>query len=40
MQLNMIKVSRRYWYASGGFSNPGYFRKQRRGVWSYYIDMN
>lgn len=39
MKNGIEKVSRRYWYATGGFSNNNYFRRaNKRGVWSYFID--
>jgi len=36
-----LKLSKRDWYAQGGFANPKLFRRaDKRGVWSYwkYLD--
>ena len=36
----IMKVTKRHWYDVGGFARTGCFRKaNRRGHWSYYIDM-
>ena len=32
------KISRRWFYTLGGFSNPKLFRKQRGASWAYYKD--
>jgi hypothetical protein len=32
------KVSRQFWYATGGFANSNYFRKMKSGCWHYFID--
>ncbi len=38
MRNGVEKVSRAYWYATGGFENSTHFRKAtKNGVWQYYI---
>lgn len=33
------RLTKREWYAAGGFRNPALFRKaDSRGVWRYYRD--
>ena len=37
MKRGWLKLSKRVWYAYGGFANPKLFRKaDKHGVWSYY----
>jgi hypothetical protein len=31
-----IAISRRDFYAAGGFAHPNQFRKMRSGAWCYY----
>jgi hypothetical protein len=38
MKNHVEKVSRKFWYATGGFSNPHYFRKHNGRCWEYFID--
>lgn len=39
MRAGVEKITRRQFYALGGFSNPALFRKaNKRGAWSYYRD--
>lgn len=35
--LGAMRVSKRDWYANGGFKNPLCFRRHVRGAWHYYI---
>lgn len=37
MALGSRQVTRREWYAAGGFSNPRCWRKQRGRAWCYFI---
>lgn len=37
MKNQWQKVSKREWYARGGFANSRCVRKARHGVWSYYV---
>jgi hypothetical protein len=37
MKNGTQKISKREWYARGGFSNPDLFRRMRGGSWSYYM---
>ena len=30
------KITKSYFYANGGFSNPNFFRKQHGNSWTYY----
>ncbi len=33
-----IRVTKKEWYAAGGFKNPACWRKaDKRGAWRYYI---
>lgn len=32
----MKRITKRYFYAAGGFSNPKLHRKQRGGAWQYF----
>ena len=34
------RTSKRNWYAMGGFRNSLCWRRQVRGVWHYFINMN
>lgn len=41
MPRNAARVSKRDWYASGGFANPRCFRKAaRNGAWSYFYRID
>lgn len=31
-----MRITRKHFYAIGGFSNPDLFRRMRSGVWHYY----
>ena len=35
--LQAARVSKRVWYANGGFSNPRCFRRMRGGAWQYFM---
>lgn len=32
------RISKRQFYALGGLSHPGLFRKMRGGAWAYFKD--
>jgi len=34
--IGKVKISRKAFYAAGGFSNPALSRKQRGSGWAYY----
>jgi hypothetical protein len=37
MRRGVLKLSKRAWYATGGFENSRCFRKaDRRGAWRYF----
>lgn len=36
MRNHVTKVSKRTWYALGGFQNDQLWRRQVRGAWHYY----
>lgn len=36
MRNNSLKLSKRAWYAAGGFSNPRLYRRMRGGSWQYF----
>ncbi len=38
MKNGVEKVSKRHWYATGGFENTNYFRKHNGRNWEYFID--
>lgn len=39
MRVGTLRISKRNFYALGGFSNPRLFRKaDKRGAWNYYYD--
>lgn len=38
MKVGTERISKKLWYALGGFSNNDLFRKQVNGAWCYYID--
>jgi hypothetical protein len=31
------RITKREWYALGGFANSKCWRRERRGVWQYFI---
>lgn len=39
MRNHITKISKKTFYALGGFTNSRLFRKaNNRGIWSYYMD--
>lgn len=34
------RITRRQWYALGGFANPSLYRRQRGGTWQYWAIVN
>lgn len=41
MRKNTLKLGKTHWYRLGGFANSALFRKaDKRGRWSYYVDMD
>ena len=40
MRCDVEKLTKRLWYAFGGFSNPRLFRKHNGRCWSYYRDTS
>ena len=34
------RTSKRNWYESGGFRNSLCWRRQVRGAWQYFINLN
>ena len=36
MITGRTRITKREWYALGGFANSKLFRKQVRGAWHYY----
>ena len=39
MRTGVARVSKRTWYGYGGFANTALWRRMRRGVWQYYVDV-
>lgn len=35
-----VRLRKRDWYANGGFANPRLWRRQKRGVWQYFMDVD
>jgi hypothetical protein len=35
--MGSMRVTKREWYAAGGFRNSRCWRRQVRGSWQYYI---
>jgi hypothetical protein len=35
--LGSARVSKKTWYANGGFSNPRCWRRQKGGAWMYFM---
>ena len=31
-----VRITKREWYARGGFANSRCWRRERRGVWQYF----
>ena len=34
-----MRVTKRAWYASGGFQSNQHWRRQVRGVWHYFVQI-
>jgi hypothetical protein len=39
-KIGSVRVTKRDWYANGGFRNSSCWRRQVRGVWHYYINVS
>jgi len=39
MRTGVEKVTRRYWYATGGFAGRWHFRRHNGRNWEYFIDL-
>jgi hypothetical protein len=40
MSLGSMRVSKRTWYAQGGFANSRCWRRQVGGSWRYFITID
>jgi hypothetical protein len=38
MRPGVARVTKRDWYAMGGFRNSALFRRMYRGSWQYFAD--
>ena len=36
MKIGYLRISKRLFYAQGGFANPDQFRRMRSGSWQYF----
>lgn len=40
-KIRKERITKKEWYALGGFDNPALFRLQTRGgAWRYYVNLN
>lgn len=37
-RINALRISKREWYALGGFKNSRLWRRQVGGAWIYYMN--
>jgi hypothetical protein len=40
MSIGSYRVSKRRWYALGGFANPRCWRRQTGLAWGYYVTID